>query len=311
MIRSTIEKSIHIHRILIIISFFITNYTSYAQSFPIKIERNKTLLPVEIGGCGPLKILLDSGMGFDGLLLYNPDLKDSINFGQVIEVKVPGAGSGEPSTALMDTLASFSIGKMRFSDQKVILLQSDAYKGFPSDGVIGYSILGHYVTEIDYNKKKIILYDSANFTPDRSWQAIPLYFKNNPIPWIDVSIVVDKEKPITISTYIDLASGDAIELLEGEDMKFSLPKITEKDYLGRGLSGDVFGKKGKISKLIIGGYELKEVATSITPKKIRSKQKNADGILGNDSLRRFNLIFDYANRILWIKPNDYFYDKFE
>ena len=44
------------------------------------------------------------------------------------------------------------------------------------------------------------------------------------------------------------------------------------------------------------------------PAEIRSKQDNADAILGNVSLKRFNLILDYQNNKLYLKPNSHFSD---
>jgi len=43
-------------------------------------------------------------------------------------------------------------------------------------------------------------------------------------------------------------------------------------------------------------YELNRVKAAFAPAEVHSKQENADAILGNASLRRFNLIFDYAQR---------------
>lgn len=297
-------------RYLFTIIFLLVFGESLAQTFPIKMERNKTILPVTIGDVGPLDILFDSGLSFDGLMIYKPDLRDSIRLNNSIEVQIPGAGSGAPSTALMDSSASFFVGDIEFKNQKIIVLQNDIYKGFPTDGIIGHSILGHYITEIDYDTEQITLHNPENFSPDESWYSIPIYFKDNPIPWIDVSISIEGEDLTKISTYIDLAAGDAIVLLEKDEMKFSLPKETEEIFLGRGLSGDIYGKEGKISKLKIGSFELNEVTAKIAPARVRSKQVGADAVIGNDALRRFNLIFDYSNKILYIKPNKYFEDKF-
>ena len=298
-------------RYLITIIFLLASVKSLAQTIPIKLERNKTILPVTIGDVGPLEILFDSGLSFDGLMIYNPDLRDSIILNNSIEVQIPGAGSGAPSTALMDSSASFFVGDIEFTNQKIIVLQNDIYKGFPTDGIIGYSILGHCITEIDYDTEQITLHNSENFSPDESWYSIPIYFKDNPIPWIDVSVSIEGEEPINISTYIDLAAGDAVVLLEKDEMKFSLPKETKEILLGRGLSGDIYGKEGKISKLKIGSFELSEVTVKIAPARVRSKQFGADAVIGNDALRRFNLIFDYSNELLYIKPNKYFDDQFE
>jgi hypothetical protein len=294
-----------------VILFLLACSEAPAQTIPIKMERNKTILPVTIGDVGPLEILFDSGMSFDGLMIYNPDLRDSINLNKSIAVQLPGAGSGAPSTAIMDDSASFFVGDIEFINQKVIVLQNDIYKEFPTDGIIGYSILGHYATEINYDTNEIVLHNSYNFIPDDAWERIPIYFKNNTIPWIDVSISVEDEEPINISAYIDLAAGDAIVLLEKDEMKFSLPKETKEILLGRGLSGDIYGKEGNISKLKIGSFELSKVTAKIALAQVRSKQVGADAVIGNDALRRFNLIFDYDNKFLYLKPNQYFETKFE
>lgn len=272
-------------------------------AIPIKVQRNKTILPVNVGFSRSLNIVLDTGMSFDGLLIYNPDLKGKLALNDAFEVKIPGAGKGKPSTALMDTAARFSMGDVAFEDQKLLVLTNDIYKGFPSDGVLGYSIFGHYAVEIDYDKNVLFLHDYGKLQVDESWDSIPIYFKHNTIPWIDVSVAIENEEPIHISTYIDFASGESIELLEKENMKYALPKQMEKAYLGRGLSGDIHGKTGTITKLKIGKYELHNLKAAIAPASVRSKQKNADAIIGNNSLRRFNLIFDYRHKCLYIKPN--------
>jgi len=283
----------------------------FSQAIPIKLERNKTIIPVSIGDIGPLKIVLDTGMPFEGLIIYNPDLKDSIKLKKEIQVRIPGVGRGEPSIALMDDSATFFVGDFKFKNQKVIVLQNDIFKDFPSDGIIGYSLLGYYVTEIDYDKNVMNLYEPTKTAPDSSWQRIPMYFKNNTIPWIDVSISVKGETPVKLSTYIDLAAGDAFMLLEKQEMKFSLPDGLTAVHLGRGFSGDIYGEKGKISKLFIGQFELNDVTTMVAPVEIRTKQIDADAVIGNDALRRFNLIFNYDKKMLYIKPNKYFKEKFE
>jgi len=92
---------------------------------------------------------------------------------------------------------------------------------------------------------------------------------------------------------------------------FSLPDGLTAVHLGRGFSGDIYGEKGKISKLIIGPFELNEVTTMVAPVEIRTKRIDADAVISNDALRRFNLLFNYDKKMLYIKPNKYFKEKFE
>ena len=273
---------------------------------PLKDIRNKSHVTVKVGNVVIPDILLDTGFAFDGLMIYNPDYKDSLDLTDAMEVKIGGAGSGEASIALMVDSVVFSLDDITMRNQRLLVLQGDLYKGFPSNGIIGYSIFGHYITEFNYDNNMMTLHDSYKFEIEDSWTLIPIYFKNNKIPWIDVAVVIEDEEPISISTYIDYAAGDAIVLLEKPDMKFQVPENLAEIHLGRGLSGDIYGKTGSISKLVIGPYELKNVRASFAPAKVRSKQDNADGVLGIGSLRRFNLIFDYSNKRLYLKPNTHF-----
>ena len=273
---------------------------------PLNEIRNKSHVTVKVGNVEIPNILLDTGFAFDGLMIYNPEYTDSLDLSSAIEVQIGGAGSGEASRALMIDSTNFDLGEIKMSNQRIIALQGDLYKGFPSNGIIGYSIFGHYITEFDYDSNVIILHDSAKTDFDSSWTVIPLYFKDNNIPWLDASVVIKDEPPITLSMYIDFAAGEAVLLLEKPNMKFCLPDETNNVHLGRGLSGDIYGKTGEINKLIIGPFELKNVKAAFADAKVRSKQVDADAVLGIESLRRFNLIFDYSNKKLYVKPNKHF-----
>lgn len=276
------------------------------ETFSFLMQRNKTILSVRIGNSRPLKIILDSGMSFDGLLIYNPDLQDSIKLKNAVDIQIAGAGSGNPSNGKMADSMSFAIGDVEFKDQKVLILANDNYKGFPTDGVIGYSLFGHYGVEINNDDCSITLHDYEDFLADSSWKIIPLTFKENKIPWVETFVSVGEETPVKMSMYIDYASRESIELLIHPDMKYKLPENLSEYYLGRGLSGDIYGKKGKVSKVTVGDYVLENVSTAFAPSEVRSKQKGADGILGNNFFKRFNVIFNYAEKNLYLKPSNYF-----
>ncbi len=93
--------------------------------------------------------------------------------------------------------------------------------------------------------------------------------------------------------------------------KFTLPAATKERYLGRGLSGDIYGQEGTISRMRLGSHELTKVVVAIAPAAVRSRQQGADAVVGNNALRRFNVIFDYANRKLHIRPNLHFAEPFD
>jgi hypothetical protein len=291
----------------------INNQTETGEKLeiPFKLERNKVILQVTIANSKPLKVILDTGMSIEGLLLYNKALKDSLDLKNAVDVKVPGAGKGKPSTAVMADDMSFNAGNVQFDNQRIVILQNDQFKGFPTDGVIGHSLLGNYGVEIDYEDEVIRLSNPEEIVVDISWQVLPISFRNTKkIPWIEASVNSTGSEEVDVDMYIDLASGEGIELLLRDEQKFTLPEGLEDAYLGRGLSGDIYGQKGFIHCITLGDYTLSNVSAAFAPAEVRSKQKGADGVIGNDLLRRFDVIFDYSNEKLYIKPSKYFSESF-
>lgn len=55
---------------------------------------------------------------------------------------------------------------------------------------------------------------------------------------------------------------------------------------------------------------LRDVAALVTPAEVRSCQAGADAIIGNNALRRFNVIFDHAHLKIHLRPNRYFGEPF-
>jgi len=269
---------------------------------PFSLDRNRVIVPTSVNGSRELNLILDTGMAFDGVYLFHKELVDKIDTSGAIEVRVPGAGAGEASTAVMIETGRLAFGDVTIDSQKVIISRSPQTQDFPTDGVIGWNLFGHYAVEIDYDKEIITLHDSLVLGNDTSWSVIPIELKKG-IPFLEGEVEVVEGERVTMIFYIDLASGDALELLTGSKQKFSLPDSLVDEYLGTGLSGDIHGKTGRSAALRISSYELRDVATAFAPAEVRSKQEGADGILGNDLIRRFNVIFDYANGRLYLKPN--------
>lgn len=274
------------------------------------LARGKTVLAAQVGTARPLKIILDSGMGWDGLLVFKAELLDSLGLSDPQMANLGGAGKGSGQAAAFSDGMSYSLGNMEFKNQRIVVLKTDHFKGFPNDGTVGYSLFGHFAVEIDYDRSLLTLHEPGKIRPDPSWTGVPIFFRDNNIPWMDVRIAVENEEPVWLSCYIDYASSEAIELLLKPDQKFTVPVETEDVSLGRGLGGDITGRSGRIAKVIIGPYELKNVTAAFADAAVRSKQKGADGVVANNLLRRFNLIFDYAGKKLYLKPNSHFVEPF-
>jgi hypothetical protein len=288
---------------VILLTFSVLGQSGH--TIPIAVKNHRTYITIRTGDLTISDILLDTGFAYDGLMLFDPAYGDSLDMTSAVNVQIGGAGSGQASKAIMIDSAEFSVGEAKMVNHRIIILQGE--KSFGSNGIIGYSVFGHYITAFDYDKNTMTLYDPDSCEADDSWTVIPLFFRDNNIPWLNASVVIENETPISLSMYIDFAADDEILLLEKPNQKFKLPEETKEVYLGTGLSGDIYGKTGIISKLIIGPFEMKNINASFANALDRSKQKDADAVIGNECLRRFNLIFDYPEKKLFLKPNAHFY----
>lgn len=285
--------------------------SSKHHTFPFKLVYNKVLVPVSIGNSRTFDLILDSGFGFDGMILFNDALADSIQLHNRIIVQIPGAGDGPPSNGIMSDSMTFKSGDCEFKNQRVIILQNDMFKGKTTDGVIGYSYFGSHKVEVDYDNKLITLHDFEDEIDEKGWETVPLTFDANNKPHLNIYVQIKDEEPVMLDVYIDYAASLSLELTVKDGMKFILPDKYEADYGGFGLSGEVKGKTARISKYKIGKYEFRDVKATFFEGNSRSKDKYADGVISNDALRRFNLVFDYRNKKLLLKPNESFYEPFE
>lgn len=267
---------------------------------PIELANNKTIVPVTVGGA-TLRLILDSGMPYDGVLVFDTAKVDLGRFANLARAQIGGAGQGGASGALHDPTAGFSVGSLDCRGQPVTLLTSGIYRGFPNDGVIGHSLLGHYAVELDYGAARLRMYEADTYAPEAGWASVDLHFKGNRVPWMDIAVAGAGGQPETLAAYIDFASGEAVELLEREVNAFTVPATGERKLIGRGLSGDVYGRPARLSRVRVGPFALADVPAMVTPAVVRSKQEGADAVVGHGLLSRFDLVFDYAHAKLHLR----------
>jgi hypothetical protein len=271
-----------------------------AREIPIELRGGVVLVPVQVGQSRVLRVILDTGMGFDGVLLYEA-LPGSSVAGPLMSVRIPGAGTGEPARGLMSESASFRAGPVEFENQRLVWLVDSSMSGFPSDGVMGYSLFGHWQVEIDYDRSVIVLHEPGSFRADSSWTALPMTLHKNNMPWVKLRTSIDGAESLEIDCYLDLAANDEIVFLVRNDAKFKLPEGLEEFHLGRGLSGDVFGWRGVAKWVELGPFRFEDVTVAYAPDEARSKQPGTDAVVCGSLLARLNTVYDYAGGKIYLR----------
>ena len=128
-----------------------------AKIIPFNLERNRIIIPTRVNLSDELNIILDSGMPMDGVYLFKQYMTEYILSDSSMDVRVPGAGEGEASHAVMAENQTLAAGEMVFDSQMVVVSRSEHTQRFPTDGVIGWTLLGHHLVEINFDDAERVL----------------------------------------------------------------------------------------------------------------------------------------------------------
>ncbi len=87
-----------------------------------------------------------------------------------------------------------------------------------------------------------------------------------------------------------------------------MPPRKIETILGRGNAGEVTGQVGRVREVKIGKFIFENPIASFTDKQIEGVNRNS---VGMGFLGRFNMIVDFNNAKLYLKPNRDYNDSFE
>ncbi|MGB6268126.1 MAG: aspartyl protease family protein [Olleya sp.] len=309
--------------IILLVSFYAQAQSTYildkgTKSKKIRFElvNNVIIIPVEVNGIN-LKFLLDTGVSKP--IVFNfLKTSDSLKVLNAEKIQLKGLGDGDAIDALRSSHNTFRVGNAVNKDQTFFAIFDPTVNFAPKlgvalDGIIGYDLFKDFIIEINYSNKFLILHNPEQYSYKKckKCEVFGLEFKNNK-PYFDVQVKID-ENNIPVKLLIDSGSSDALWLFEDKSKALKLSKNYFYDFLGSGLSGDVFGKRTKIDKLKLKKFVLEDTKAAfpdtITIASVK-KFKDRDGTLGGEVLKRFNCIIDYTNSKLTLKPNSYFNRKF-
>ncbi|MCK5399996.1 MAG: aspartyl protease family protein [Flavobacteriaceae bacterium] len=275
-----------------------------------KLINNLIVIPVEINGV-ELSFLLDTGISKP--IIFNfLNLTEQLQINDAERIFLRGLGEGESIEALKSRNNIFKIGEAINISQDLYAVFDPAINfaprlGVPIHGIIGYDLLKDFVVEVNYTSKYIKLHDPESYSPKKcnKCKSLNIEFHNNK-PYINGSIYMNGVNR-QVKLLIDSGGSDSLWLFEDEDIL--IPNNSFEDFLGRGLSGSVYGKRSKLDEFSIAGFKLKKInvafpdSTSISYAK---KIKDRNGSLSGEVLKRFNIIFDYKKAKITLKKNSNF-----
>lgn len=280
------------------------------EKVKFQLINNVMIIPVEVNGT-ELSFILDSGVSTP--LLFNLAEHDSIQINEVSNITIRGLGEGEGIQALSSRNNSFKIGDVENLNQVLYVVLDESFDlsssiGIPVHGIIGYDLFRDFVVEINYNAKHIKFHNPELYAdnPHKKSQTLPLAIRNKKA-YVNGVVVLNNSKEIPIYMLLDTGSSDAIWLFENE--RIGVPTKNYDDFLGRGLAGNIYGKRTKVNSIKIGDFVIEDAKAAFPDESSFSGIRNLgnrNGSLGGEVLKRFNFVFDYANSKITLRKNSNF-----
>ena len=133
---------------------------------------------------------------------------------------------------------------------------------------------------------------------------MPLDFDNNK-PFVYTKIVTDDMKDVRVKLLVDMGTSDAVWLSESSSADIKIPQNHIETFLGKGLSGDLYGTKGRIDAIWVGPIFLPKPIVAYPNSELINRLISANdrnGTIGAEILRRFLVTVDYRNKRLTLRP---------
>lgn len=219
------------------------------------------------------------------------------------EIELGGIGNSRSTFQLItDTIHFQFSNKENAFTTKCTMINLKNIIGPKIDGISGIQTFANKIYKIDYESQNIVFVDSIN-----GYNLVNAKFEGGFI-YIDLSIILKNKNAIKGWFLIDTGSDQTIlnsHLLITDGIHNAIGK--KKFFAKGGIGGDSNGYFLPVEEINIGKYNIKNVITTVSSDTL-GMLANTDfmGIIGNDILDDFHIIFDHQKEKIWVKPNKNF-----
>ena len=182
--------------------------------------------------------------------------------------------------------------------------------GLKIDGIIGYSFLKDHIVKLNYDSLYMEVFTPGEISYPKRGTTLRPMFTALPIQ----NLKLKDARKISANFYIDTGAGLCFLVSRQFQEDSSLIKEKRKPVTiqVQGLGGKKQMELTFIRRLSIGPYTFNKVPTNILDDEYNAiSYPFIGGVIGNDILRRFNVILNYPKREIHIVPNSHYHDLFD
>ncbi len=182
--------------------------------------------------------------------------------------------------------------------------------GVKIDGIIGYSFFSRYIVKINFDSTNIEVFEPGTIRyPSGGYLLHPL-FSSLPIQHLRIK----DTRTINANFYLDTGAGLCFLLSRDfiNDSAFLMKKRKPLMVETQGLGGKKKMMITVIKEVKIGPYIFRKVPAHIMDDEFNATSyPYLGGLIGNDILKKFNVVFNYKKREVHLLPNNHYNEPFD
>jgi len=283
--------------------YFDMDSTRHA-TIPFKLVRNLVVIQLKINNKGHFNFVLDTGVGF--MLITEPSLADSIHIINKRTIKISGFGEGKDFEAYTTPPLKVEIPGLVSHNVTASILKKDLfnlsnYAGMQIDGLLGYEFFSRLAVRVNFSDSTINVADPKDMRFFKRGTRIPISIQDRK-PYFTTKIVYADGTEKSSKLIIDLGAGHFISM-ENVENKTRFEKKSIRANLGMGIKGLITGSLSRITEVDLGKYKMRHLIAAFPDSDTRSLTIKRDGNLGMGLLKKFDIIFDYPDSVMYLRPN--------
>jgi PDZ domain/Aspartyl protease len=182
--------------------------------------------------------------------------------------------------------------------------------GIKIDGIIGFSFLRRYMVKINYDKKEIEIFKPGDIKYPRGGYLLKPSIAGLPMQYAEVR----DNTAVVGRFYLDTGAGLCLLFSNEFVSDSSIFKSGKRRYptVAEGLGGKTNMDLAVLKNFKLGKYSFRNVPIYLFDDDYNvTSYPHLGGLIGNDILRRFNVIINYPRSEIHLLPNAHFRDPFD
>lgn len=280
----------------------------HGQSYvalPFKKVNEHILVTVKVNAGAPLTFVLDSGAS--ATVITETMATNKLKLPKDNPLTISGSGGADDPIAFVVNDVRIDVGDFSIKGMSVIYAPTaampfDSYDETYFDGVLGADFFNCCLVEINHDQQTLYLSkpgsEKQRQYDENKWQKLAIEVEGNS-PYL-ITQIDDGESSKQVKVLLDTGSTGTLGLFVGNN-DFAVPK---NNYAARttGVNGDSENHVGLLKELVFGEHKFNDFPTYFRVEGSKP-ESGSHGVLGNQIMQRFNLVFDFTNQVIWVQRN--------